>query len=318
VLPGTLLADRSAEHQARAFLAGQNLERAASKLSSAELSAIGQTLRTPNRRLTDNTLANLLRNPVAWKEKDNGRQLLGSILTSLPELAGIEGIENTVKLASNHDISNYRGYGVEIIGSAALNGFVTTEGKRAQVTRMGGMVKGTDGRRRESDGAALIGADGIQRLVSIKSVSTPKAVTTAMRKATDQLALRNYHRDGSRSPGVIVVGYDSPEVLRKLKRRDWQAAANRTGAKLLVLGINQHTGASTKLASYMPDPRSTVTPKRPGPRPPLSKRVTRFLMKQIGKRHPPTARRISRMRSAFKRCRRKLGAQICSLFGRKK
>jgi len=319
--PGALFADQgsaSLQQEARTFLAGKQLDHAAGQLSSAELTAIGQTLRTPNRRLTNDALASLLRNPVAWQERDNGRRLLGTILTSLPELAGIKGIDNTVKLASNHDISNFRGYGVEIIGSAALNGFVTPEGKRAEVTRMGGMIKGTDGRKRESDGAALVGADGIQRLVSIKSVTTPKAVTTAMRKATDQLALRNYHKDGSRNPGVILVGYDSPEVLKKLKGKNWQAAADRTGARLLVLGIDQLTGATTKLASHMPDPRSTVQPKRPGPRPPLSKRIASFMMRQIGRCHPPTARRISHMRSAFRRRTQKLGARIRSLFGRSK
>lgn len=299
----------SAESEARAFLAGQHLDHTLKQLGRDELVAVGQTLRTPNRRLTDDTLANLLRNPVAWKKQDNARGLMGSILKSLPSVASVEGINNTVKLASNNDPSNFRGYGVEIVGSAALNRY-NSDGRRAQVTRMGGMIKGIDGRSRESDGSALVGADGIPRLVTIKSVSTEKAVTTAIRKASDQLALRNLHRDGSRSPGVIVVGYDKPEVLQKLKGKNWQAAADRSGAKLLVLGINQLTGASTKLASAVPDPNSTVQPKRPGPRPPLSRRINRFMMKQIGKRHPPTAQWISRTRGTFKRRTGQLKARI--------
>jgi hypothetical protein len=304
-LVATLLITRAAlaspESDARAFLASQHLDLATQQLGRDELLALGRTLGAPHRRLRDETLAKLLRNPVAYGKQDNARQLMGSILKSLPGVAGIEGIDNTVKLAANHNISNFRGYGVEIVGSAALNRFVTEDGRRARVTRMGGMIKGIDGRNRESDGAALLGADGISRLVTIKSVSTQKAVTTAMRKAANQLALRNLHRDGSRSPGVIVVGYDRPEVFQKLQGKDWQAAANRSGARLLVLGIHQLTGAASKLASFEPDPNATIQPKRPGPRPSLMKRFNRFMMKQIGKRHPPTAIRISRMRGAFKR-----------------
>jgi hypothetical protein len=303
-----------AEGEARAFLAKQNLSHALEQLSRDELAAVGQTLRAPNRRLTDGALANLLRNPVAWTKQDNARGLLGSVLKSLPSVADVEGINQTVKLAANNNLSNFRGYGVEIVGSAALNRFVTTDGRQARITRMGGMIKGIDGRHRESDGAAMLGADGIPRLVTIKSVSTEKAVSTAVRKASDQLALRNLQRDGTRNPGVILVGYDSPAVLQKLRRKSWQAVADRSGAKLLVLGINQLTGASTKLASAVPDPNSTVQPKRPAPRPPLLRRLNRFMMRQIGKRHPPTAQWISRTRGAFKRRTGQLKARIQSTF----
>lgn len=227
-----------------------------------------------------------------------------------------------MKLASNNDHSNFRGYGVEMIGASALNRYITEEGQRAQVTRMGAKIKGIDGRFRESDGAALMGADGVPRLVTIKSVSTEQAVSGAMRKAADQLALRNIQRDGSRSPGVIVVGYDSPVVYERLQSKNWQAAADRSGAKLLVIGVNQVTGASAKLASFAPDPNATIVPKRPGPRPPLMQRFGRFMLKQIGKRDPNAARRISHMRGAISRNKQHLGASIRSgwrsLFGGQK
>ena len=314
-------AANSLEADARAFLTTQRLDHALKHLKPDELVAVGQTLRAPNRRLTDKTLARLLSNPAAWATKDNSRPLLGTILKSLPTIAGVEGINSTMKLASNNNHSNFRGYGVEMVGASALNRFVTDDGRRAQVTRMGGMIKGIDGRRRESDGAAVLGADGMPRLVTIKSVSTEKAVSGAMRKAADQLALRNLQRDGSRRPGVIVVGYDSPVVRDKLQGRNWQAAADRSGAKLLVIGVDQLTGASHKLASYLPDPNATIQPKRPGPRPPLMTRFNRSLMKQIGKRSPNTAKRISRMRGAFKRNTQKIGQSIRSgwrsLFGHK-
>jgi hypothetical protein len=309
------------EAAARAFLTTQRLDHALKHLKSDELVAVGQTLRAPNRRLTDKTLARLLSNPAAWETKDNSRPLLGTILKSLPTIAGIEGINSTMKLASNNNHSNFRGYGVEMVGASALNRFITDKGQRAHVTRLGGMIKGIDGRRRESDGAAVLGADGTPRLVTIKSVSTEKAVSGAMRKAADQLALRNLQRDGSRRPGVIVVGYDSPVVRAKLRRKDWQASANRSGAKLLVVGVDQNTGNSEKLAAFMPDPNATIKPKRPGPRPPLMKRFSRGLTKQIGKRSPTAAKRIGLMRSAFKRKTHKIGQSIRSgfrsLFGRK-
>lgn len=300
------------EAEARTFLTTQHLDHALKHLKPDELTAVGQTLRVPNRRLSDKTLARLLRNPAAWETKDNSRPLLGTILKSLPTIAGIEGINSTMKLASNNNHSNFRGYGVEMIGASALNRFVTDKGQRAQVTRMGGMIKGIDGRRRESDGAAVLGADGMPRLVTIKSVSTEKAVSGAMRKAADQLALRNLQRDGSRRPGVIVVGYDSPAIREKLHRKNWQAAADRSGAKLLVIGVNQLNGASEKLASFLPDPNATIQPKRPGPRPSWMKRFSNGMMKQIGKRSPNTAKRIGRMRGAIKRNTQKFGQSIRS------
>lgn len=310
------------EDGARAFLARQHLDHAAKNLGPVELAALGRTLQQPRRRLKDRTLASLLRNPVAWKSEGNARELLGTIIRSLPGIADVKGINSTMKLASNPNPSNFRGYGVELVGAAALNRYITADGQRARVTRMGGMIKGLDGRRRESDGSAVVGADGVPRLVTIKSVSTEKAVSGAMRKAADQLALRNLQRDGTRRPGVILVGYDSPAVRAKLQRKNWQAAADRSGAKLLVLGIDQRTGATSKLASFRPDPNAKIVPKRPGPRPPVLKRFGRFMMRQIGRRHPPTAKWISRQRGAFKRTTRRLGQRLRTgvqgLFGRRR
>jgi hypothetical protein len=310
VLAQRATATPSLEQEARTFLARQDLSHAASQLRQDELHAIGRTLRTPGRRLTDQNMARLLRNPAAWQKHNNARELLGTIIKSLPTVATVKGIDHTVYLAGNNNHANFRGYGVEVLGAAALNGFVTQDGRQAKVLRMGAMVKGTDGRRRESDGAAVLGADGTPRLVSIKSVSTLNAVSGAMHKAAEQLALRNYHRDGSRTPGVILVGYDSPEVFERLTQKDWQAAADRSGAKLLVLGINQRTGDATKLASLTPDPHSSITAKHPGPRPPLLRRLDRFMMSRIGRLSPPTARRIGKLRSALKRQTHRLGRTI--------
>lgn len=156
------------------------------------------------------------------------------------------------------------------------------------------MIRGVDGRKRESDASALLGADGKARLVTIKSVSTVKATKTSLRKAADQLALRNMQRNGQRRSGVIVVGYQSQEVYDKLLTKNWQASADRTGARLLVLAIDQHTGKAERLAAVDPDPQSSQQPKMPKALPSIGDRVYGAMLSQIGRRSPKLAHRIHR------------------------
>jgi len=51
-----------------------------------------------------------------------------------------------------------------------------------------------------------------------------------------------------------MLGYSDPNVLQAAQRKDWRAAAQRTGAKLLVLAVNQLDGQVTRLASETPTP----------------------------------------------------------------
>ncbi|MBW2734900.1 MAG: hypothetical protein JRH20_21150 [Deltaproteobacteria bacterium] len=250
---------RADEAQLATFFQKNYLAPQAQKLSTSEKSALEITLAQTGRELTDKTIAGFLKNPVAWEQgKKNSRGLFKTIIRSLPKVAAIPGIEDTLHLASNPNEENFRGYGVEVVAAGALNGYHTREGRKATMTRMGGMIRGVDGRRRESDGAALLGADHKPRLVTVKAVATISAVKGAMKKAADQLALRNEQTDGSRMPGILVAGYEKAEVLEKLKGKDWQMAANRSGAKLLALALNQLTGEVQRLGRY--EPNTTAEP----------------------------------------------------------
>jgi hypothetical protein len=78
-----------------------------------------------------------------------------------------------------------------------------------------------------------------------------------VRKATFQLSQRNGSRNtpgqlGQR--GILMLGYSDPNVLQAAQRKDWQQAAQRSGAKLLVLAVNQLDGQVTRLASETPRP----------------------------------------------------------------
>lgn len=290
-------ADRYTD-RADALLQGPDLEQARYRLSSGEKRALGIALCDKGRCFSEQTVGDLLRSPAAWSEPGQ-RRLLGTLLRSLPAVADVKGVEETLALSAKHENAALRGHGTEIIAAAALCGYRSEIGERARVTRIGGMLRCADGRERESDGAALIGADGIQRLVTVKSISTPNAVSGAVTKATDQLALRNLQRNGARSPGVIMLGYDDPQVLAELQSKDWRAMATRTGAKLLVLAVNHHTGRALKLASCEPDPDSPVKPKALPPRISFGKRVERAVLGFIGRRSPAAATRVARWRSTL-------------------
>lgn len=257
--------------RADALLGDASLAQARGALSAAEKRAIGEALSAPNRLLRDDSVAALLRNPAAWDGGASGRALLGTILRSLPAVAHVKGINETLFLTAKPDHTLLRGHGTEIIAGAALGRFVGESGARANVMRIGGDILCADGRMRESDGAAMIGADRVQRLVAVKSISTKNAVDGAVKKAGEQLFLRNLQPGGQRNPGVLVVGYDDPAVYEKLKRKDWRAVAARSGAKLLVLAVHHHTGQTEKLAAFEPDgqpARNSLLGRRPatGPR----------------------------------------------------
>lgn len=231
------------------FLRAEHLESQALQLSNTEKRALKKTLAQQDRELSNASIAKLLKNPVAWQSGEtNSRRLLKTVLHSLPDVANLPGVDQTVTLAARPAESSFRGFGVEVLAAAALNRYQTLSGRKAKVTRMGGMIRGVDGQMRESDGAALVGGDRVPRLVTVKSASTVNSVSGAVKKAADQLALRNEQKNGSRTAGIMMVGFDSPEVLERLQRSDWQAATNRSGADLLVLAVDQLTGAVKRLS----------------------------------------------------------------------
>jgi hypothetical protein len=237
-------------------------------LTREEIGALYSILEQRDRQLTDKSLKKLLNNPVAWENRSSGRPLLSRIIKSLPKLATMPGVDQTVLAASRKNEPHFRGFGVELMAASALHDFRTEEGV-AKLSRLGAMIKGADGVSRESDGAAFVGADGKERLVTVKSTSSVKAVGRAVQKASEQLALRNLKRDGSRMAGIMMIGYDKPEVLEKLKRKNWQIVADHTGEQLLVLALDQLTGKVTKVASKKTSPDAvpfTAAPKVPGKR----------------------------------------------------
>jgi hypothetical protein len=121
---------------------------------------------------------------------------------------------------------------------------------------MSAEVRGSKGKRYESDGCAVFsGADCRQRLVTMKSVSSEKTLGKAVHKAMSQLAKRNGSLDRPGEPGqpgILMLGYSDPRILDKARRKDWRAAATRSGGKLLALAVNQLTGQVTRLASVEP------------------------------------------------------------------
>lgn len=282
--------------RADALLHDPRLSAAQSSLSLSEKRALGQALSAPKRVLKDEVVVGLLRNPVAYGAGQQQRALFGTIIRSLPDVADVKGVNETLTLAAKPNESLMRGHGTEVIAAAALNRFVDDNGQRACITRIGGDIHCADGRLRESDGAALIGADGVPRLVTVKSISTPKAVSRSVKKATDQLALRNLLPNGQRKPGVLMLGYDDPLVLEQLKRKDWRAAATRTGAKLLVIAVHHHTGQTEKLASFEPDATSSVRPKPLPPSVGVGHRIDRTAMRAIGRASPQAAQTVARWR----------------------
>ena len=117
-----LASDAEVLARADSFLHSQRLDRARQGLAPDEKLALGRALGVPGRQLTEDAVAGLLRNPTAWsRSRSEGRGLLRTIVKSLPEVAGLPGINHTLKLASNVEPSNYRGYGVESIANFAEN-----------------------------------------------------------------------------------------------------------------------------------------------------------------------------------------------------
>jgi hypothetical protein len=245
------------------FLQRQNARQAISGLSHAEKVNLDRTLNVPNRKIPDQLIGKLLNNPVAWRP-GHGRQMLRSVISALPQIAGIPGSAKALKSACNPNESNFRGFGFELVASAALMRYREPNGVNPQVVRMSADIRGADGRMRESDGCCVFsGADQRQRLVTMKSVMSQKALKRAVHKATSQLAVRNGSQEGiprgQIKPGVMMLGYSDPAVLQSARQRDWGAAANRTGAKLLVLAVNQLDGRVTRLASVTPT--TTAVPR---------------------------------------------------------
>jgi len=276
LLGSSAAADQSGAALADAFLHRHNAVQAARQLSVAEKASLARVLQTPRRTLDDRVLSGLLKNPVAWRPGPEGRDLLRSIVHSLPEVATVPGVSRSLGHACHPNTSNFRGFGFEAIATAALNRFREPNGTNPHMVRMSADVVGPGGKLLESDGCAVFsGADSRQRLVTMKSVSSENALKRSVHKAMSQLALRNGNERAPRGelgqPGIFMLGYSNPMVLQKAQRADWRAAAQRSGAKLLVLAVNQLTGQVTRLASETPKASMTSISKaqRPLPRPSL-------------------------------------------------
>jgi hypothetical protein len=248
---------QSAIAEADSFLRRHNANQAVRGLTAAEKTSIAKVLRTPNRTLTDNVISGLVKNPVAWRPGPEGRELLRSVIDSLPEVATVPGSSRALANACHPNAANFRGFGFEAIATAALSRFREPNGDRPRMVRMSADVTGPRGHKLESDGCAVFnGADQRERLVTMKSVGSENALRGAVRKAMSQLSRRN----GSQTvpsgqlgkPGIFMLGYSDPCVLQKAQRKDWQAAAQRSGGKLLVLAVDQLSGRVTRLASVAP------------------------------------------------------------------
>jgi hypothetical protein len=244
------------------FLQRHNARQAISGLTHAEKVNLDRTLNVRDRKIPDQLIGKLLKNPVAWQ--GHGRKLLSSVIRALPEIANIPGSSKALTSACNPNEANFRGFGFELVASAALMRYREPNGVNPRVVRMSADIRGSDGRMRESDGCCVFsGTDQRQRLVTMKSVMSQKALKRAVHKATSQLAVRNGSQEGipreQIKPGVMMLGYSDPAVLQSARQKNWGAAANRTGAKLLVLAVNQIDGRVTRLASVAPT--STAVPR---------------------------------------------------------
>lgn len=245
------------------FLQRHKAHQAIRGLSQAEKVKLDRTLAVRERTIPDRLIGKLLNNPVAWRPGPQGRQLLRSVIDALPDVATVPGADKALKSACSPNVGNFRGFGFEIVASAALKRYREPNGCNPRIVRMSADIRGSDGRKRESDGCCMFdGADRRQRLVTMKSVASTRALKRAIKKGTSQLALRNGSQAGvprdKIKPGVFMLGYHDPAVLSQARRKDWTAAANRSGAKLLVLAVNQLDGRVTRLASVAPAAR----PKR--------------------------------------------------------
>lgn len=247
----------SAIADADAFLRRHDAAQAIRQLTVAEKSSLAKTLRTPNRTLEDHVISGLVKNPVAWRPGPEGRELLRSIIHSLPDVAAVPGASRSLANACHPNASNFRGFGFEAIATSALSRFREPNGDRPHMVRMSADVIGPKGKTLESDGCAVFnGADRRQRLVTMKSVASERALRGAVRKAMTQLSRRNGSQNTAPGelgqPGIFMLGYSDPCVLQTAQRKDWHAAAQRSGAKLLVLAVDQLSGRVTRLASVAP------------------------------------------------------------------
>jgi hypothetical protein len=233
----------------------------------SEKTALARTLQTQGRTIDDRVLTRLLTNPVAWRPGPDGRRLLSSIIRSLPDIAAVPGAGRALASASNPDPSNFRGFGFEAVATAALHRYREPNGDLPKVMRMSADVVAPDGKTYETDGCAMFcGADRRQRLVSMKSVSSPNSLRRTVAHAMHQLYQTNSNPSGGeRQPAILMLGYNDRTVLEAAQRKDWQGAAQRSGAKLLVLAVDQLTGQVTRLASVNPfvqTPRPELRPVR--------------------------------------------------------
>jgi hypothetical protein len=268
----TANAGQSAIAEADTFLRRHNATQAVHQLTAAEKTSIAKVLRTPNRTLDDRVLSGLVKNPVAWRPGPEGRQLLRSVIDSLPEVATVPGASRSLANACHPNAANFRGFGFEAIATAALSRFREPNGDRPRMVRMSADVTGPKGQKLESDGCCVFnGADRRERLVTMKSVASENALRGAVRKAMTQLSRRNGSQNTApgqlAKPGIFMLGYSNPAVLQKAQRKDWQAAAQRTGAKLLVLAVDQLSGRVTRLASVAPGTSNAQNQARQACRP---------------------------------------------------
>jgi hypothetical protein len=257
-------ADQSGLAAADAFLRRHGADQAIRELSVAEKSALARALTLPGRTLDDEVISRLVKNPVAWRPGPDGRELLRSIIQSLPYVATVPGAGRSLANACHPNESNFRGFGFETIATAALLRYREPNGDVPRMLRMSADIRGRDGRLYESDGCAMFcGVDRRQRLVSMKSVSSPKSLRRTVKKAAQQLYLRNGEPNatGERQPGILMLGYTDPAVLEAALRKDWQLAAERSGARLLVLAVHQLSGDVTRVASV--GPTAATVPGRP-------------------------------------------------------
>lgn len=257
-------AEQSGLAVADAFLRRHGAEQAIRELSAAEKSALARTLMLPGRTLEDRVISRLVKNPVAWRPGPDGRELLRSIIHSLPDVATVPGVSRSLANACHPNESNFRGFGFETIATAALLRYREPNGDVPRILRMSADIRGRDGKLYESDGCAMFcGADRRERLVSMKSISSPNGLRRIIKKAMQQLYLRNGEPDraGERQPGILMLGYTDPAVLEAARRKDWAQAAQRSGARLLVLAVDQLSGQVTRVASV--GPTAEATPRRP-------------------------------------------------------
>jgi hypothetical protein len=204
------------------------------------LVALGQVLDSGVDR---GLLTRVLKNPHAMTPRSPKVQpYVLPAVCSLAELGGrLPGVNEVLSRAAKAgDEGGARGALFELVGGAA-------------VKRLGyklGSLSFPVGKY-ETDGKVDSGA-GAFTLVNMKSLASPKRLKGAVKKATSQLQLRNGKADnrpvGRRNPALLVLG-QLPGVDIASSRRDWSKTAQKTGAPLTVIVVDQQSGAARQIFS---------------------------------------------------------------------